>query len=98
MASTLHLSVRVNALNKSGWKIGKIRGVDLRLHVSLLFILLYVIFVASAQFPLVLRQSGIDPNAVSGGSAIWGAVFAVALFLSVVIHEFAHVTVAQSMG
>jgi len=81
-----------------GWKVARIRGVDLKIHISLLFLLLYIVFVASMQFPLVVRQSGIDPAFVSWNPGIWGFVFAFALFLSVAIHEFGHVFVAQALG
>ena len=82
----------------SGWKIAKIRGVDLKIHFSLLFLLLYVLMIASVQFPFVLIQSGINPAEISGNSLTWGAIFSLGLFLSIVIHEFSHVLVAQSMG
>lgn len=81
-----------------GWRIGKVRGVDLKIHFSLVFLLLYVVLVASGQFPHVLQRSGVDAAAVGGGPLVWGIVFAFGLFLSVLIHEFAHVVMAQSMG
>src|SRR4051812_5412808 len=82
----------------NGWRIARIRGVDIKLHFSLLFLLLYVLMVASIQFPLVLKQSGIEPTAISGTPFTWGLIFAIGLFISIIIHEFAHVLVAQSMG
>jgi len=80
------------------WKLATIRGVDLKIHISLLFLLIYIMFIASAQFPFVLERSGIEPSTLSGTPYQWGAIFAIGLFLSIVIHEFAHVIVAQSMG
>jgi Zn-dependent protease len=54
--------------------------------------------IASIQFPYVLQRSGIDPDSVTLGPGSWGILFAIALFLSILIHEFAHVLVAQAMG
>ena len=90
--------MRASAGGLSGWKIANIRGVDIRIHFTLLFLLVYVVLIASVQFPIVLKQSGLDPEAISGSPGLWGGIFAVGLFLSVLIHEFAHTLVAQSMG
>lgn len=81
-----------------GWKVATIRGVDLKLHVSLLFLLAYVVFIAAAQLPFVIRASGIPQEMISGPPVLWGLIFAFALFLSVVLHEFGHVITAQRMG
>ncbi len=81
-----------------GWRIATIRGVDLKVHISLLLLLLYVVFVAALQFPLVVQQSGIDPTSVSGGPVAWAIVFAFSLLVSVAVHEFGHVFVAQAQG
>lgn len=82
----------------SGLRIATIRGVDLKIHFSLLFLLVYVVFVAAAQLPFVIRQSGVDPGAIGGTPFLWGLAFAVGLFASVVLHEFGHVLMAQSLG
>ncbi len=82
----------------TGLTIAKIRGVKLRVHFSLFFLLAYIVFVASGQFPLIVGQSGINPFMIYGSPVLWGVVFALGLFLSVVLHEFGHVWVAQSMG
>lgn len=81
-----------------GWKIATIRGVDVKIHFSLIFLLLYVMLIASAQFSLVVNESGVDPVGLSGSAGGWSLIFALALFVSVLLHEFAHVLVAQAMG
>lgn len=86
----------MNQLN--GWKVGTIRGVQIRLHFSLLFLLFYVVLMASVQFPFVAKQSGVNLAAVRGSPLPWGMVFAVALFISVLLHEFGHVLMAQALG
>ncbi len=82
----------------TGLTIAKIRGVRLKIHFSLLFLLIYVVFIASAQFPLIVTQSGINPQVLFWSPVFWGFNFAIGLFVSVVLHEFGHVWVAQSMG
>ncbi|MEK6707177.1 MAG: hypothetical protein AABZ06_15480, partial [Bdellovibrionota bacterium] len=69
------------------WKIMTIRGVEIRIHASLLFILVYVIAIASIQFPLVVREAGFGIDEVRGGPLIWSMVFALCLFASVILHE-----------
>lgn len=81
-----------------GWKIGRVRGVDVRIHVSLLFLLVYIVIAAAAQFPMVARQARVDLSDLAGGPISWGVVFAVALFISVLLHEFGHMFLAQSYG
>jgi len=84
--------------NIGGWRLLRFHGVDLRLHISLIILLVYVVFVASMQLPYVANQAGIDPILLSASPWVWGIIFAVSLLFSVVIHEFGHVLVAQSMG
>ncbi len=82
----------------SGVTIAKISGVKLKVHFSLFFLLIYIVFIASAQFPFIVAQSGMNPEFLYRNSIFWGFSFAMGLFLSVVLHEFGHVWVAQSMG
>ena len=79
-------------------KLFTIRGVELRVDFSLLLLAAYVIFVAAAQFPYVARSAGVDAAELSGSPAVWGVLFALGLFCSIVLHEFGHVLVAQASG
>ncbi|MBI3541797.1 MAG: site-2 protease family protein [Deltaproteobacteria bacterium] len=79
-----------------GWKLATIRGIDLRLDVSLIFLLIYVVFVASARFPVIAESAGIDPVLLRWGPVSWGILFAIGLFTSVVLHELGHSFVAQA--
>ena len=83
---------------RGAWKIATIRGVDLKVHFTLIFLLFYLVIVASAQFPIVLEQSGLSLTQIKGSAFAWGIVFAASLFISIVLHEFGHVIVAQKMG
>ena len=79
-------------------RVARIRGVDLELHVSLLLLLPYLVFVTAARFPVLTREAGIDPANISGSPVVWGLILAIGLFVSVVLHEFGHVFAAQSLG
>lgn len=79
-------------------KIASIRGIDLKIHVSLVFLLVYVVLVSSLQFPFVAANAGLNAQALFGGPLFWGVVFAVGLFVSVAMHEFAHALTAQRQG
>jgi Zn-dependent protease/CBS domain-containing protein len=81
-----------------GWKIARIRGVDIQIHFSLVFLLFYVFLVANAQFPWVVKQSGIDQSLLLGSSTLWSAAFTLGLFFSILVHELGHVWVAQTLG
>lgn len=82
----------------SGWTLFTLRGVPLNLDFSLMFLLIYVLLIASIQFPLVVRQSGIDVADIFGPPFLWGIIFAFSLLVSIFLHEFSHVLVAQSYG
>lgn len=81
-----------------GWTLFTLRGVPLTLDISLIFLLLYVLFIASLQFPLVVQQSGVDVAEIVGSPFLWGVIFAVSLLVSIFLHEFSHVLVAQLHG
>ncbi len=81
-----------------GWTLFTLRGVPLNLDFSLMFLLIYVLLIASIQFPLVVHQSGFDIADIAGPPFLWGVIFAFSLLVSIFLHEFSHVLVAQSYG
>ncbi|MEK7357304.1 MAG: site-2 protease family protein [Bdellovibrionota bacterium] len=83
---------------KTSWTLFTLRGVALNVHVSLLFLVFYVVIVATAQFPIIGELAGVDLADVAGSAFTWGLVFAFSLLLSIFIHEFSHVLVAQALG
>jgi Zn-dependent protease/CBS domain-containing protein len=82
----------------SGWTLFTLRGVAVKVHVSLLFLLLYVIVVATASFPFVVKTSAIDPIQLTGSPLTWALIFCASLIVSIFLHEFSHVMVAQAKG
>ena len=67
------------------WSIGRIAGIPVRLHASLLlFLPLFAWTFVSAGTGLV--------------GILWGCVYAVALFACIVLHELGHSLVARRQG
>lgn len=83
---------------ESGWTIFRVRGIPVKLHVSLLLFLPYVAFVASRQFRYVADLVGLSLDTTRLPPFAWGAILAVGLFVSVLLHELAHSVVALRGG
>jgi len=72
--------------------------VDIQLHISLLLILPYLVFVTRVRFAELTRTAGVSAEQLSLGPTGWGVVMALALFSSILIHELGHVLVALRQG
>lgn len=87
-------------------RIGSAFGIPIKLGVSFLLVLPLVAYLIGSQVaPTVtaLNQTldaGIDPSSLTAGGLPWilGAVAAVGLFTSVVLHEFGHSLIAMRYG
>jgi Zn-dependent protease len=80
------------------WTMMRIRGIPVRIHVSLLLFLPYVAFVASVQYRALARAMGIDPGATALTPVAWGIILALGLFVAITLHELAHSLVALQSG
>src|SRR6266851_111350 len=80
------------------WSILHIRGIPIRLHVSLLIFLPYVAFASSLQYRELARSLGIDPRSSALPPIAWGIVLAIGLFVAITLHELAHSFVALKSG
>lgn len=80
------------------WKLFSVRGVDINIHVSLLFLLLYVAMISTAQFANVAYTSGVDVLLVRGSPYFWAVLFSLSLIASILIHELGHAFLAQAYG
>jgi Zn-dependent protease len=74
--------------------IGRISGIDVRIHVSWLLAFAFVTWgLGSGYFRFILpREQGL------AFPLVLGAISALLLFASVLIHEFSHSLVAQALG
>lgn len=70
---------------KWSWKIGRIGGIDLRVHATFFFLLAWLALV-------YYRSSGTAVGAARG------VLFTIALFASVVLHEFGHAWAGRRVG
>ncbi len=70
---------------KWSWKIGKIAGIELNIHLTFFFLVFWI---------------GISTliNGGSSAAALTEILFILALFLCVVLHEFGHALAARSFG
>ncbi|MBU6374731.1 MAG: site-2 protease family protein [Bdellovibrionales bacterium] len=82
----------------SSWGVGRYKGVQIRLHVTLLLAIPYLIFVTYAGFDALTRAAGVSPGDLLFGRLTWSLAMALLLFGSVLIHEFGHALVALKQG
>jgi Zn-dependent protease/CBS domain-containing protein len=71
--------------NRWAWTIGRVAGIDIQVHATFLLLLLWVAF---AEYQRV----------GTGAAAIEGVVFMLAVFGSVVLHEYGHALTAAHFG
>lgn len=84
---------------RSAWTIGRIRGVPLRLHVSLLLIIPVVAWsLATRGLPQFLHVNGLDPSALVLSPAALGVILSILVFVGVGLHELGHALVALAQG
>jgi Zn-dependent protease len=79
-------------------KVLTLRGVELRFHFSLIFLMFYIVFVTSLQFPSIVNEAQINPGLLVWNPWQWGLVFGLGLLVSIGLHEYGHVFIAQSLG
>jgi Zn-dependent protease len=82
-----------------GFTLFRVRGIPVRLDLSLLLFLPYVAFVSSRQFvAFATATASVGPNELTIPPLVWGVILALGLFVSVLLHELAHALVALRSG
>lgn len=83
---------------KRALQIGRIRGVPLRLHYTLLLIIPYLAYELARGARAIAAQAGVPMASSSAVLFVWGLALSIAIFASIFLHELAHVVVAQRAG
>ena len=81
-----------------GFTVLRVRGIPVRLHLSLLIFLPYVAFIATRQYRYLAGVLGVAPDQLGLPPVVWGVLLAVGLFVAVLAHELAHSLVALRNG
>ena len=80
-------------MNGGNWRIGRIGGVDILVGPSLLIMGLLLILLFAPRF----QDGGFDGDGATSGY-VGAALFVLGLYLSVLLHELAHLVAAKSFG
>ena len=80
------------------FKIGSVRGIPIRIHVTFLLVLPFLAFVFANVVGMAAQAAGVPPSGVTGAAWVWGLLLAFALFASVLLHELAHALYAVHKG
>lgn len=79
-------------------RVASILGIPIRIHVTFLVVLPILAIAFGRIFSETARAAGLSPASLSGPPLLWGLAVAVALFLSVLVHELAHSIYARRHG
>jgi Zn-dependent protease/CBS domain-containing protein len=82
---------------RGGFQVAVVRGIPIRLHVTFLLVLPFLAYGFAQEFPQFARMAGVAPGALRSPWA-WGLGVALALFVSVLLHELAHSLYAVAKG
>ncbi len=81
-----------------GLTIFRVRGIPVKLHVSLIVFLPLVALMATRQLGYVASALGIPRSAFELPPIVWGGILAVGLFVAVLAHELCHSLIAIRYG
>ena len=88
-------------MNRS-WTIATIRGIPIRIHISLLVLVPLAAVTFSNQFQFyygsIAGISGVEHGPTTLPPLVWGVILAFGLLVGILLHELAHCMVAISSG
>jgi Zn-dependent protease/predicted transcriptional regulator len=83
---------------EGGFTIFRIRGIPVKLHITLLVFLPYLAVVAASQFSSLAAAAGLPRAELRLPPLVWGSIMAIGLFIAILIHELAHSIIALRDG
>ena len=83
---------------KEAMVIGRIYGIPVRIHFTFLFVIPFFAWIFGSNFGVFAERAGVPMESLLLNPYVSGLIMALALFVSVLIHELAHSRVAQSLG
>lgn len=83
---------------RSGFRIGSVRGIPVRVHFTFLLVLPFLAYAFGDRLSEAARIARVPPGRLAGPPWLWGLAVALALFLSVLVHEMAHSLYALRRG
>ncbi len=81
-----------------GLKVGTVRGIPIRIHVSFLLVLPFLAWAFGRELGVAARLANVEPGQLQGSPFAWGLAVALALFGGVLLHELAHSLYARRTG
>lgn len=76
----------------------RVRGVPIRLHVSVLLLVPFLTFALAAQTGMVAQAAHLPPSRLALPGWAWGLIASAGLLVSITLHELAHTLVAIRHG
>ena len=98
VALTYKRGREARSMDMGGFKIGSIRGIPIRIHITFLFVLPILALGFGRAFGVAARVAGVPPEQITGSPILWGVGVALALFASVLLHELGHSLYALRKG
>lgn len=83
---------------RGSFQVASFRGIPIRIHYSLILVLPLLALMFGGVFRQAAQMAEIPVELGRGAPFLWGLVVAVGLFVSVLLHELAHVIYALRTG
>ncbi len=83
---------------KEALTVGRIYGIPVKIHFTFLLIIPFLAWIFGSNFSLFAERAGIPLENLLLNPYLSGLIMALALFVSVLLHELAHSRVAQKHG
>lgn len=78
--------------------LGHLKGIPIRVHFSLLFLIPYLAFVMGSRFKAVATSAGVRGEELFLSPVLWGLLLTLALFVGILLHELGHSLLALRYG